>query len=80
MAKEQVDMLLLQESKLHTIDNSLCCQIWGVAQLDWKLLPAVNRAGGLLYIWRVLSLERVLVEVCLLAIFSLLPWCPAIAW
>src|ERR1044072_5792714 len=52
VAKEQIDMLLLQETKLQNIDNRLCCQIWGDADFDWKMMPSTNTAGGLLCIWR----------------------------
>src|ERR1044072_5147662 len=50
--KEKVNMLLLQETKLGHIDNKLCTAIWSDSNFDWKMLPTVNRGGGLLCIWR----------------------------
>lgn len=52
VTKEQVEMILIQETKLQSVDSRLCGLIWGDGDFEWKANPAINRAGGLLCIWR----------------------------
>lgn len=52
VVQEQVEMLLLQETKLQEVNSRLCGALWGDGGFEWKATPAVNRAGGLLCIWR----------------------------
>lgn len=52
VTREQVECLCIQETKIQSIDNRLCAQLWGDAEFDWQFQPAVSRAGGLLCIWK----------------------------
>ncbi|XP_057429674.1 uncharacterized protein LOC130722842 [Lotus japonicus] len=52
VCQEKADMLLVQETKLQDVDNRLCTSIWGDANCEWRFIPASNRAGGILSIWR----------------------------
>ncbi|XP_057453055.1 uncharacterized protein LOC130744910 [Lotus japonicus] len=52
VVEEQVDMILIQETKLQEVSTRLCYALWGDGNFDWKAKPAINRAGGLLCIWR----------------------------
>src|ERR1044072_3989833 len=50
--KNRVDVLCVQESKMQVIDLSLCRKLWGDAAFEWDFVPAENRGGGLICIWR----------------------------
>ncbi|XP_057426056.1 uncharacterized protein LOC130719419 [Lotus japonicus] len=52
VTKEQVELVCIQETKLEVMDRGLCAQIWGDSDFSWLAQPAVNRAGGLLCIWK----------------------------
>src|ERR1044072_6672323 len=49
---DAVDLLLLQEIKVSVVDSKLCSSLWGDSHFEWKVLPAVNMAGGVLCIWK----------------------------
>lgn len=49
-------MLLLQETKFGTANRYICEAIWGDTDMSWKAEPAVNKAGGLLCIWKIVYL------------------------
>ncbi|XP_057451987.1 uncharacterized protein LOC130743775 [Lotus japonicus] len=46
-----VEMLCIQETKVQSVDRRLCFLLWGDSDFDWRAIPAVNSAGGLLCIW-----------------------------
>lgn len=50
--EEQVDMILLQETKLQSIDTRICGALWGDGNFEWEFSPSIDRAGGLICIWR----------------------------
>lgn len=52
VSKEKVDMILIQETKLEVVDSKVCATIWGDENCAWQVVPAVNRGGGILCIWR----------------------------
>ncbi|XP_057452614.1 uncharacterized protein LOC130744447 [Lotus japonicus] len=62
---KKVEMILIQETKLQTVDALMCGLIWGDNDFEWKVVPAVNRAGGLLCVWRkdLFVLQNVMVGV-----------------
>ena len=45
-------MLCLQETKKEQVDKVLCQTLWGDSEISWEVQPAINKAGGLLCIWR----------------------------
>lgn len=58
---EDVDMLLLQETKTTIVNSFLCESIWGdEGGMEWRMIPALNTAGGILCIWKtsVFNLEE----------------------
>ncbi|GLU11953.1 hypothetical protein SLE2022_286700 [Rubroshorea leprosula] len=48
---EHVNFLMIQETKLETIDENLCRSIWGQEGFEWYAKSADGRSGGLLCIW-----------------------------
>ncbi|GLT79931.1 hypothetical protein SLA2020_513970 [Shorea laevis] len=48
---EHVNFLMIQETKLETVDENLCRSIWGQEGFEWYAKSADGRAGGLLCIW-----------------------------
>ncbi|XP_057425694.1 uncharacterized protein LOC130719065 [Lotus japonicus] len=50
--QQQVELICIQETKLETVDASLCSQIWGDTEFEWKMVPSINRGGGILCIWK----------------------------
>jgi len=51
MAKEEVEMLCIQETKLELIDRALCQRIWGENDVEWFVSLTINRGRGLLCLW-----------------------------
>jgi len=45
-------MLCLQETKKEQVDKVLCQTLWGDSEISWEVQPAINKAEGLLCIWR----------------------------
>lgn len=48
----RVDFLVVQETKMEVISESLCVSLWGYRDCDWVYLPSVGRSGGILSMWR----------------------------
>ncbi|GKV04879.1 hypothetical protein SLEP1_g16976 [Rubroshorea leprosula] len=48
---EHVNFLMIQETKLETVDENLCRSIWGQEGFEWYANSADGRSGGLLCIW-----------------------------
>jgi exonuclease III len=48
--KERPDFLAVQETKLETIPDSLCFNLWGSEDCQWVFLPSVGSSGGILSI------------------------------
>ncbi|XP_057432385.1 uncharacterized protein LOC130725150 [Lotus japonicus] len=48
----KVDLVCLQETKLQEVDQGCCRRIRGDADFEWEFVPAVNRGGRLLCLWR----------------------------
>ena len=51
VARNQVDMLLLQESKLCEGDSKLIKSLWGKQNFQFRVAQAVGSARGLISIW-----------------------------
>jgi hypothetical protein len=49
--KEKVDFLAIQETKLGSITDAWCHNMWGSDDCQWVHFPAVGNSGGLLSIW-----------------------------
>lgn len=49
--KFKFDFCCIQETKLDSLDESVCRQVWGEGNFDWAARDAVGRAGGILCIW-----------------------------
>ncbi|XP_057418204.1 uncharacterized protein LOC130712385 [Lotus japonicus] len=63
IARERVEMVLLQETKLQVVDQRQCVSLWGDSNCDWRYTPAVNSSGGLLCIW---SKDAFTIQNCVL--------------
>ena len=50
--KQNVDMLLLQETKLKETRPTLIKSIWGNAELEYVHVDADGSAGGIITVWR----------------------------
>lgn len=50
--QHNVDLVCLQETKLQEVEIGCCRRIWGDVDFEWEFVPAVNRGGGLLCVWR----------------------------
>lgn len=49
--KKQIEMLIIQETKLQEVSSRLCGALWGDGDFEWKASPSINRAGDLICIW-----------------------------
>lgn len=49
--KENLDFMVVQETKMETKDGQLCEQLWGGVECAWLCLPVIGNAGGLLSLW-----------------------------
>lgn len=49
---EDVELLPIQETKANSINRDLCAFIWGDRDMEWEAWPALNNAGGLVFIWK----------------------------
>ena len=45
------DIILIQESKLNSVQDSIIKEIWGRSSIDWRSCNAVGMDGGILIIW-----------------------------
>lgn len=50
--EEDIHILCLQETKKQDVTNEVCCSLWGYNDCDWRMVPAINMASGLLTTWR----------------------------
>ena len=55
------DVLLIQETKLRTVSDSLVKEVWGRSLSYWCCREAVGAAGGIIVMWssRAFSLLRI---------------------
>ncbi|XP_057453712.1 uncharacterized protein LOC130745452 [Lotus japonicus] len=59
LAREKVDMVCLQETKLVVVDQRLCSQVWGDYSCEWRAIAATNGGGGLLCVWNAMAFNLV---------------------
>ena len=45
------DVILIQETKQETIDNSLIKALWSSKDIDWDYTESTGRSGGMLTMW-----------------------------
>lgn len=46
--EEKLDFMVIQETKIESIDRQFCEQLWGGNDCAWLSLPAIGNTGGLL--------------------------------
>lgn len=51
VTNQQIDILMVQETKLPTIDEGFCRKIWHSDHLSFAQFEARGRSGGILTIW-----------------------------
>lgn len=51
ISKEKPNLVCLQETKLEAIQDNLSSALWGDSCVEWRFVPAINHAGGLLCLW-----------------------------
>ena len=58
---ENLDVVMIQETKKEKCDRRLVGSVWTVRNKDWVFLPACGASGGILFIWdsKKLSKEEV---------------------
>jgi exonuclease III len=49
--RKKVEVLALQETKVGSVDFSLCRRLWGGDNVAWRCNPTLGRSGGLLLLW-----------------------------
>lgn len=47
----KVDLLLLQETKIHSDIESVIFSVWGSRRCVWEWVPSDGASGGLIAIW-----------------------------
>lgn len=52
LRKANVDIVMLQETKLEVVDHKWIRSIWGCRNKNWSFLPSLGASGGQLIIWR----------------------------
>jgi exonuclease III len=50
--KNQIDFLAIQETKMESVNDSLCHSLWGSQDCLWACFPSVGSSGGILSLWR----------------------------
>ena len=56
--RNKIDLLLIQESKLRTVSNSIVKEVWGSSTTDWCCRDVVGAAGGIIVIWSSRALSQ----------------------
>ncbi|GKV12008.1 hypothetical protein SLEP1_g23214 [Rubroshorea leprosula] len=51
VGKEQVEFLMLQETKMGNVDKGICREMWGTKNFEWVAKNAEGSARGLLCLW-----------------------------
>nr|KYP36537.1 Putative ribonuclease H protein At1g65750 family [Cajanus cajan] len=51
IVEEDAQIVCIQETKKEDIDERLCKLLWGDGNCEWRAVPAINTAGGLLCLW-----------------------------
>jgi len=51
VSSNQLDCLLIQETKFSSVSESLCHYLWGNSLCDWSLALTIGNSGGILSIW-----------------------------
>lgn len=67
LCRANPDIVILQETKLDSIDRRLVKSIWSSKRIGWMALDAQGSAGGILLMWRE---DRVTIKDSLLGRFS----------
>jgi len=47
-----VDFMAIQETKIESMSNSLCCSLFASDNCDWIFLPSAGSGGGILSLWK----------------------------
>jgi exonuclease III len=50
--KNQIDFLAIQETKMESVNDSLCHSLWGSQDCLWACFPSVGSSEGILSLWR----------------------------
>ena len=59
IAREGVDMICIQETKLRVLQPSSCYNLWADNNIEWVNKPATCSYGGILTIWHKNKLKSV---------------------
>ncbi|XP_073016672.1 uncharacterized protein [Primulina eburnea] len=51
IVKEKPDLIVLQEIKKEVVDRRFISSIWKSRFVEWVILPALGRSGGILIMW-----------------------------
>lgn len=57
IAKEEPNLIFLQETKLQSVDDKIYGAMWGDAFEEWRQVPAVGALGGIQCFWELGSLQ-----------------------
>ena len=59
IVSEGVDMICIQETKLHDLQPSSCYKLWGDNKIEWVNKLAMGNSGGILTMWHKDKFKRV---------------------
>jgi hypothetical protein len=59
----KVDIICLQETKVHGMSRSIVRSLWSCNHVDWCCLDSCGASGGILIMWDKRVVEKV--DVCL---------------
>ncbi|KAK2413305.1 hypothetical protein QL285_036031 [Trifolium repens] len=45
--------MAIQETKMESFSEGLCCSLWGDRNCDWAFVPSIGNSGGLLSLWNI---------------------------
>lgn len=51
IVSEALDMICIQETKIHDLQQSKCYDLWGDNNIEWVSKLALGNSGGILTIW-----------------------------
>ncbi|GLT59680.1 hypothetical protein SLA2020_324870 [Shorea laevis] len=57
IAKERLDVVFIQETKIDVLEERISRAIWGRGDFDWVMKSAIGSSGGILCLWNQNSIK-----------------------
>lgn len=55
----KVDLIVIQETKISSMDNFLIKVIWDMRYIGWMALPSIGLVGGITLVWDDIMIEQI---------------------